>query len=63
MKPSIPKGTRDFSPTEIANRTYIMNTIKAAFETYGFQPIETPSFENSSTSCQSDLLPTTSASH
>ena len=49
MKPSIPKGTRDFSPTEIANRTYIMNTIKAAFETYGFQPIETPSFENSST--------------
>lgn len=49
MKPSIPKGTRDFSPTEIANRTYIMNTIKAAFETFGFQPIETPSFENSST--------------
>ena len=49
MKPSIPKGTRDFSPTEVANRTYIMNTIKTAFETYGFQPIETPSFENSST--------------
>lgn len=49
MKPSIPKGTRDFSPTEIANRNYIFNTIKAAFETYGFQPIETPSFENSST--------------
>ena len=49
MKPSIPKGTRDFSSTEVANRTYIMNTIKAAFETYGFQPIETPSFENSST--------------
>ncbi|WP_298948238.1 histidine--tRNA ligase [uncultured Polaribacter sp.] len=49
MKPSIPKGTRDFSPTEVANRTYIMNTIKSAFETFGFQPIETPSFENSST--------------
>ena len=49
MKPSIPKGTRDFSPTEVANRTYIMNTIKMAFETFGFQPIETPSFENSST--------------
>ncbi len=49
MKPSIPKGTRDFSPTEIANRNYIFNTIKAAFETFGFQPIETPSFENSST--------------
>ncbi|MCH3883209.1 MULTISPECIES: histidine--tRNA ligase [Tenacibaculum] len=49
MKPSIPKGTRDFSPTEVANRTYIMNTIKTAFETFGFQPIETPSFENSAT--------------
>ena len=49
MKPSIPKGTRDFSPTEVANRTYIMHTIKTAFETFGFQPIETPSFENSST--------------
>ena len=49
MKPSIPKGTRDFSPTEVANRTFIMNAIKTAFETYGFQPIETPSFENSDT--------------
>ena len=49
MKPSIPKGTRDFSPTEVANRSYIMNTIKTAFEVFGFQPIETPSFENSST--------------
>lgn len=49
MKPSIPKGTRDFSPTEIANRNYIFNSIKAAFETFGFQPIETPSFENSET--------------
>jgi len=49
MKPSIPKGTRDFSPTEVANRNYIINSIKTAFETFGFQPIETPSFENSST--------------
>lgn len=49
MKPSIPKGTRDFSPTEVTKRNYIFNTIKTVFETYGFQPIETPSFENSST--------------
>jgi len=49
MKPSIPKGTRDFSSTEVANRTYIINTMKSAFETFGFQPIETPSFENSTT--------------
>lgn len=49
MKPSIPKGTRDFSPTEVAKRNYIFNTIRATFETFGFQPIETPSFENSST--------------
>ncbi len=49
QKPSIPKGTRDFSPTEVAKRNYIMNTIKSSFEIYGFQPIETPSFENYST--------------
>lgn len=49
QKPSIPKGTRDFSPTEVAKRNYIFSTIKDVFETYGFQPIETPSFENSST--------------
>jgi len=49
MKPSIPKGTRDFSPTEVANRTYIINTIKGCFQIFGFQPIETPSFENSGT--------------
>jgi len=46
QKPSIPKGTRDFSPTEVAQRNYIFSTIKEVFETYGFQPIETPSFEN-----------------
>lgn len=49
MKPSIPKGTRDFSSEEVTKRTYIVNTIKNVFEIFGFQPIETPSFENSST--------------
>ncbi len=48
-KPSVPKGTRDFSPTEVAKRNYIMETIKSSFKLYGFQPIETPSFENSET--------------
>ncbi|WP_298533420.1 histidine--tRNA ligase [uncultured Algibacter sp.] len=49
QKPSIPKGTRDFNPKQVAKRNYIFNTIRGAFETFGFQPIETPSFENSST--------------
>jgi histidyl-tRNA synthetase len=49
MKPSIPKGTRDFSSAEITKRNYIFDTIKEAFQLFGFQPIETPSFENSST--------------
>lgn len=49
QKPSIPKGTRDFNPEQVAKRTYIFNTIRNAFETFGFQPIETPSFENSET--------------
>ncbi|GGG39316.1 histidine--tRNA ligase [Dokdonia pacifica] len=49
QKPSIPKGTRDFSPIEVAKRSYIMNTIRTQFQHYGFQPIETPSFEKSST--------------
>ncbi|WP_456423631.1 histidine--tRNA ligase [Lutibacter sp.] len=49
QKPSIPKGTRDFSPTEVAKRNYIFSTIKQVFELYGFQPIETPSFEKSET--------------
>lgn len=48
-KPSIPKGTRDFSPTEVAKRQYIIQIIKTNFEKFGFQPIETPSFENSET--------------
>src|SRR5690606_29929883 len=46
QKPSIPKGTRDFSPAEVAKRNYIFSTIKTNFEKFGFQPIETPSFEN-----------------
>ena len=49
QKPSIPKGTRDFNPSEVAKRNYIINTIKKKFERFGFQPIETPSFENSET--------------
>jgi histidyl-tRNA synthetase len=49
QKPAIPKGTRDFLPQDVARRTYIFETIKAVFKTYGFAPIETPSFELSST--------------
>jgi len=49
QKPSIPKGTRDFNPEEVSKRNYIFNTIRREFEIFGFQPIETPSFENSST--------------
>lgn len=49
QKPSIPKGTRDFSPVEVAKRQYIISIIKDNFEKFGFQPIETPSFENSET--------------
>ncbi|MCT4629081.1 histidine--tRNA ligase [Winogradskyella sp.] len=49
QKPSIPKGTRDFNAEEVAKRSYIMETIKEQFQRYGFQPIETPSFENSET--------------
>lgn len=49
QKPSIPKGTRDFNPEQVAKRNYIFSTIKSQFERFGFQPIETPSFENSDT--------------
>ena len=48
-KPGIPKGTRDFSPVEMAKRNYIFNTIREVFYRYGFQQIETPSMENLST--------------
>lgn len=49
QKPSIPKGTRDFSPIEMAKRNYIFNTIKSVFSLYGFKQIETPAMENFST--------------
>lgn len=49
MKPSVPKGTRDFSPIEMAKRNYIFNTIRSVFANYGFKQIETPSMENLST--------------
>ena len=45
MKPSIPKGTRDFGPQEMAKRNYIFNTIRQVYELYGFQQIETPAME------------------
>ena len=48
-KPGIPKGTRDFSPVEMAKRNYIFDTIREVFYLYGFQQIETPSMENLST--------------
>ncbi len=49
QKPTIPKGTRDFSPSEVIKRNYIFDIVKKHFKTFGFQPIETPSFENLST--------------
>lgn len=49
QKPSIPKGTRDFGPAEMAGRNYIFDTIRSVFRTYGYAPIETPSMENLST--------------
>lgn len=48
-KPSIPKGTRDFSPIEVSKRNYIISIMRTHFEKYGYRPIETPSFENSDT--------------
>jgi histidyl-tRNA synthetase len=49
IKPSVPKGTRDFSPAEMVKRNYIFDTIKGVFRKYGYQQIETPSMENSTT--------------
>jgi histidyl-tRNA synthetase len=49
QKPSIPKGTRDFSPAEMAGRDHIFNTVRTVFKKYGYSPIETPSMENLST--------------
>ena len=45
-KPTLPQGTRDFGPEVVRKRNYILNTIKSVFETYGFQPLETPAMEN-----------------
>ncbi|MEE1348347.1 MAG: ATP phosphoribosyltransferase regulatory subunit, partial [Bacteroidales bacterium] len=49
VKPSIPKGTRDFGPVEMTRRNYIFDTIRRVFRRYGYQPIETPAMENLST--------------
>jgi histidyl-tRNA synthetase len=49
LKPSIPKGTRDFSPEQMVKRNYIFDTIKQVFQRYGYSPIETPAMENLST--------------
>lgn len=49
MKPSIPKGTRDFGPAEMGRRNYIFDTIRNVFKRYGYQPIETPSMETLAT--------------
>ena len=49
QKYTIPKGTRDFTPEEMARRNYIFNTIKSVFQKYGYLPIETPPMENLST--------------
>ena len=46
QKPSIPKGTRDFSPAEMMRRTYIFDSIKEVFRTFGYAPLETPAMEN-----------------
>jgi histidyl-tRNA synthetase len=46
QKPSIPKGTRDFSPVEMLRRKYIFSTIEQVFQKYGFLPLETPAMEN-----------------
>ena len=46
MKPSIPRGTRDFGPAEMQKRQYILDIIRKNFELFGFQPIETPAMEN-----------------
>ena len=53
QKPSIPKGTRDFSPLEMMRRTYMFDTIRRVFRTYGYAPLETPAMENlSSVTCK-----------
>ena len=46
QKPSIPKGTRDFGPAQVARRRYILDTIRRTFERFGYAPLETPTLEN-----------------
>ena len=46
MKPTLPQGTRDFSPEIVRKRSFIFKTIQTQFELYGFEPLETPAFEN-----------------
>ena len=49
MKPSVPKGTRDFLPGQVLKRKYIFSVIESVFKSYGYLPIETPAMENLST--------------
>ena len=49
IKPSLPKGTRDFGPNEMEKREYVINKFKEVFNLYGFKPIQTPSIENTET--------------
>ena len=49
MKPTLPKGTRDFLPSEVRKRRYIFDTIRSVFESYGYDPIETPVMESLAT--------------
>jgi histidyl-tRNA synthetase len=51
VKPSIPKGTRDFSPVEMARRNYIFDTIRQVFHRYGYQQIETPAMVTKGINC------------
>jgi len=48
-KPTLPKGTRDFGPAQMAKRQFILENIKKVFQKYGFQPLETPAMENLTT--------------
>ncbi|PZR35943.1 MAG: histidine--tRNA ligase, partial [Azospira oryzae] len=48
-KPTLPKGTRDFGPAQMARRQFIFNNIRTVFQKYGFQPLETPAMENLTT--------------
>lgn len=55
MKPSIPKGTRDFGPKEVQKRHYLFSIIREVFIRFGYQPIETPTLENLSTLTESTV--------